>query len=210
MSDMKRRSGFTLIEMLVVIGIIATLAGVTIASLSKFMKSAERARCQELVSNAATALTAYYQQHGLWPKALVKNSGSDLGLDENAALPLAKGKYMSLTIDSGGTQLGGYDKFGVVTPWALSVIKAKGTSASTATKVPSGGTIQDHVLRYAIDVDGDGIIPDLAIGGELVSVRATAVVWCGGKDGKIESYATGRKKDDVYSWTVGQTQGVDQ
>ncbi|MBR3957296.1 MAG: prepilin-type N-terminal cleavage/methylation domain-containing protein, partial [Kiritimatiellae bacterium] len=54
---MKRR-GFTLIEMLVVIGIIATLMGVMLASVTKFIKSAEKTRCQELVANTATALTA--------------------------------------------------------------------------------------------------------------------------------------------------------
>nr|MCR5838000.1 type II secretion system GspH family protein [Kiritimatiellia bacterium] len=51
---MKRR-GFTLIEMLVVIGIIAMLMGVLLASVSTFLKTAEKARCQELVANTATA-----------------------------------------------------------------------------------------------------------------------------------------------------------
>ena len=51
---MKRR-GFTLIEILVVVGIIATLMGVMLASVSTFLKSADKARCQELVSNTATA-----------------------------------------------------------------------------------------------------------------------------------------------------------
>jgi len=33
-------------------------------------------------------------------------------------------------------------------------------------------------------------------------------VWCCGADGKIETYKRGQRKDDVYSWTYGQTQGV--
>ena len=134
-----KRKGFTLIEMLVVIGIIATLMGVTIASVSKFLKSAEKARCQELVANAATAITALYQKEGAWPRALITNHNSDQGLDEKAALPLAKGGYMTLTVNSAGNQLSGYDRFGIVSPWALAVVKARGTSASKSTPVPGGG-----------------------------------------------------------------------
>ena len=204
---MKRR-GFTLVEMLVVIGIIAMLMGVLLASVSTFLKTAEKARCQELVANTATALTALYQKEGAWPRALIRGHNGSHLLDETAALPLAKGKYMTLTLNSSGTQLSGYDRFGVISPWAFTVIKNHGTSASLSTKVPSGGTIQDHVLRYALDLDGDGVIEGVPVGGESIDIRATAVVWCCGKDGKFENYETGLKKDDVYSWTYGQTREV--
>ena len=203
-----KRQGFTLIEMLVVIGIIATLMGVTIASVSKFLKSAEKARCQELVANTATALTALYQKEGAWPRALITNHNSDQGLDEKAALPLAKGGYMTLTVNNAGNQLSGYDRFGILSPWALVVVKAKGTSASDSTPIPGGGTIKSHTLRYAIDLNGDGVIPGVQVGDETIDIRATAAVWCCGKDGKIEGYSKGIKKDDVYSWTVGQTREV--
>lgn len=204
---MKRR-GFTLIEMLVVIGIIATLMGVMLASVTKFIKSAEKTRCQELVANTATALTALYQKEGSWPRALIKGHNGDHLLDENAALPLAKGKYMTLTQNSAGTRLSGYDRFGVISPWAFTVLKNRGTSASLSTRVSGGGTIQDHILRYALDLDGDGVIEGVPVGGESIDIRATAVVWCCGKDGKFETYETGLKKDDVYSWTYGQTREV--
>lgn len=204
---MKRR-GFTLVEMLVVIGIIAMLMGVMLAGVSVFVKSAEKARCQELVANAAVALTALYQKEGAWPRALISAQNTERGLDEKAAVPLAKGGYMSLTMNNDKTQLAGYDKFGVVTPWAFSVIKRKGSSASLSTRISSGGTIQSHILHYAIDLDGDGVIPDVQVGGETIAVRATAVVWCCGKDGKMEPYTRGLKGDDVYSWTIGQTREV--
>ena len=109
---------------------------------------------------------------------------------------------------SKATQLAGYDCFGIVTPWALAEIKRRGSSASLSTKVSGGGTIQDHILRYAIDLDGDGVISGVQVGGESVDIRANAVVWCCGKDGKIEAYSEGLKADDIYSWTVGQTKGV--
>ena len=59
-----------------------------------------------------------------------------------------------------------------------------------------------------MDLDGDGIIEGALVGGESVDIRATAAVWCCGKDGVIERYSVGVKKDDAYSWSHGQTQGV--
>lgn len=204
---MKR--GFTLIELLVVIGIIGILIGVSVGAFSKMTAKAERTRCQELVSNVATAMTTYFNDNGVWPKAIIADGGGkDAELDERAALPLAKGGYMTLTMNDAQTALSGYDKFGVVTPWALAVLKRRGTAANLSDRVPGGGTIRDHIVHYAVDLDGDGIIEGASVGGESVDVRATVIVWSCGKDGKIEAYSRGLKRDDVYSWTYGQTQRV--
>lgn len=202
------KKGFTLIEMLIVIGIIAVLAAASMSGYSRVVANAEKVKCQELVANTATALTALFQKEGVWPKKLIAKHNTDVGLDQIAALPLATGGYMSLTVNSEGTELSGYDKYGIISPWAVDVMKAKGSTATESTRVPAGGTIADHRLRYALDLDGDGIIESVNIGGETIDIRATAVVWSAGKDGKLETYSRGQKKDDVYSWTVGQTKNV--
>lgn len=213
------KKGFTLIEILVVIAIIVTLMGVAIGGFSGAVKAAERARCQELVSNTATALTAYFQDKGVWPPVLRDRGVTDGKLDQDAALVLAPNRgtsgspgYMSLSVqrDSNGiaTKLSGYDRFGIVTPWATAVLKKRGTSATLSSRVDGGGTIDDHILHFAVDLDGDGIIEGASVGGEAVDVRANVIVWCGGKDGVIEPYSKGLDSDDVYSWTVGQTKSV--
>jgi len=207
------KKAFTLIEMLVVIGIIAVLVGASIGGYSAMAKSAERARCQELVSNVAVALTALFQNEGVWPKRLARDGSKDGKLDENAAYTLvASGrKYFSLTKD--GNKLGGHDRFGILTPWAQAVVKSMGTSAGKGSKVGSM-TVDDHVLHYALDLDGDGKILGASVGGQSVDVRATAIVWCCGKDGKIDPYpyvsggGGAGKTDDVYSWTPAQTRDV--
>ena len=102
-------------------------------------KALYRAKCQELVSNAATALTALFQQEGAWPRARASRGATDGELDKDAALPLATKNYLSLAMENG--TLSGYDKFGVVSPWAMKVLKAKGTSATRSTRVSGGGTI---------------------------------------------------------------------
>ena len=207
------KKGFTLVEMLVVIGIIAVLIGASVGGYSAMTKTAEKAKCQELVSNTATALTALFQKEGSWPKRLASQGGSDGLLDENAAVPLAKGGYFSLTTTGSGSnmKLAGSDRFGIVTPWAAAVIRRRGSSANLSDAVGTA-TVKDHILHYALDLDGDGVIKGASVGGESVDIRATAAVWCvgksGGKDGKPWPYSVGRKKDDLYSWTYGQTRDV--
>lgn len=193
---MKR--GFTLIEMLVVIGIIAVLAGATLVSFSKMTKGAEKAKAQELVSEVATALTAIYNDDGAWPKALRDAANTDHLLDKEAALILGKRGFMSLSMDKDKTKLVGVDRFGLVTPWAAEVIKRKGTAASIDSPVPGGGTIQSHTLKFALDLDGDGIVRDVEVDNTKVNIRATAAVWCVSKDGK----------STVQSWSQGQTKGI--
>lgn len=200
------KKAFTLVEMLVVIGIIAVLTAATIGGYSKITATAEKTKCRELVSNVAIAMTTYFQRNGAWPSILVKNGKTDGELDENVAYALKD--YISLNADTNAQKLKGLDKFGIVTPWATEVIKRRGSSAAVTDKVPSGGSIKDHILHYAIDLDGDGIIENASVGGESVSVRATAIVWCCGKDGIIEAYTRGLRKDDIHSWTKGQTQDV--
>lgn len=209
------RKGFTLVEMLVVIGIIVILMGAAIAGYSKVTKSAERAREQELVSNVATALTALYQEEGTWPKRLVNGAGSDGRLTADVAYALAANgrHYLSLSAEDG--RLIGFDRFGIVTTWASAVIKRAGTAASLGTKVAgTSKTVEDHILHYAIDTDGDGIVENVSVGGASIpAIRATAVVWSCGKDGVVSPYPylSGSKSggiDDVYSWAPGQARDV--
>ena len=202
---------FTLVEMLVVIGIIATLVGASLAGFNKIKKSADRAQAQELVSNVATALTAMYDKDGLWPKRF-REAGEQGGvLDKDTALVLANRGYMALTMRN--NKLSGNDRFGILTPWAAKYV-SRNLNASKDDTVSGKSTVEKQLLHFAVDVDGDGKIIGANVGGETVNIRATAAVWCVGKSGGDENgdvwpYSTGRCKDDVHSWTYGQTQGVE-
>ena len=221
MTQKNFKPGFTLIEMLVVIGIIAILIGASIGGYSHMTHAADKTKAQELVSNVATALTALYQQEGNWPKRLALNGATDGELDENVSIPLAKGKYFSLTTTGSGSnmKLVGNDRFGIISPWAMAVVKRRGMSATLDDKVGTM-TVRDHRIHYALDLDGDGIIKGASVGGNSVDIRATAAAWCGGRDGVIDPYPYGGGKkskgkdakagptDDVYSWTIGQTKDV--
>ena len=199
--------GFTLIEMLIVLGIIGILSGIGIATYSGVTRRAQKARCQELVSDVATALEGIYQKDGCWPRRILAGSNSDQGLTKEVAYDIAKKKMMALSIDPNNSEKHetvGADRMGIVSPWAAAVIKRAGKkSVSDGTKIPSGGTIRDHRLRYAVDEDGKGYVK-ANVGGETLTIRGAAAVWCCGADGKLESYSVGQRKDDVYSWNKGQ------
>ena len=203
------RKGFTLIEMLVVIGIIMVLIGASIGSYSAVTRSAEKAKCRDLVVQVATALATLYQREGNWPKILALQGKTDGKLDAETAVAIKE--FYAFNVDENG-KLAGYDRFGIVTPWAYDVIKRGGKNVSLTTQVSSSKhgpqTVDDHIFHYALDLDGDGIIAGASVGGESVDVRATVIVWCAGKDGYIEAYSKGLKGDDVYSWTPGQTKKV--
>ncbi len=208
------KKGFSLVEMLIVIGIIAILTGSSLAAFSTMTKRAQITKARELVLNTATALTALFQDKGYWPKSIFEGETGSFGemkLDGVAAVSLARNKLMSLssvkTEDSNGIasyRLSGVDRCGIVDPWAMDAIKKVSSSSSARSlKVRTGGTVDDHVLRFAVDDDGDGIT-EVSVNGASLKVRATACVWSCGPDGVFQPYSKAGRSDDVYSWTRGQ------
>ena len=202
---MKR--GFTLIEMLVVLGIIAVLMTAGVVTYSSSIKRAQTARGTELVHNFQTALVMALQNADSWPPVILKyGSGSNGQAVKEVGACLGKLGFFAFGYrDNGGTyRISKGEELGVLTPWAEEVVRARAGSdktASDSTKLPSGGTVGDHRLRFAIDTDDDGLtdVPVSASGkAGSVKVRASACVWCCGYDGKFGT------RDDIYSWTVGQ------
>lgn len=191
------KKAFTLVEMLVVIGIISLLMGASIVGYNSAVEKAEKAKAFELLSNVKTALENYYtQNNSTWPTDL--KNGADRGLlDEDAVYMLAKKGYYPLNIDDG--HLAGYDRFGIVTPWATNVIKTRGKGVTKSTKVGSVA-LEKHIIHYAIaEEDGNGIVEiPASSGGKSVRVRAVACVWCCPKNG------SNRWEDQIKSWDPGK------
>ena len=206
------KKGFTLIEMMVVVAIIAVLAGVFAVSMGGAKDSAEAAKVQNLVSETATALNIILQKNGEWPKGLISRSNGQL--DENASKAFVKNGLMSLAYDkdeyktSGTVTLTGSDRCGIVDHWGENALKKRSTKSGSGDAsmkaTPAGGTVKDHILWFAIDDDDDGITEINAEGIGSLKVRAKVCVWSCGKDGIVASWKEVGRSDDVYSWQAGQ------
>ena len=97
--ECRMKKGFTLVEMLVVIGIIAILSAASMIGYSKVVKAAKRAKTQELVSNAAAALTQMLSKNdGVWPDDLLDRVKEGNGiLDEETSRVFVRFNLMGLS-----------------------------------------------------------------------------------------------------------------
>jgi len=203
--QMRKNKGFTLIEILVVIGIIAILSGALMMGFGRMTGSAQRAKATELVSQAAQTLVIMRQneKNKRWP-SVVSFGGADgdgKGMVVDVARKLAELKLLNVACKNREKKdytPVGISRCGVVDPWAEAVLK-RNVNADLGTKVPSGGTVQNHIIYFAVDEDGDGITT-ASVGGQQVNVRAEAITWCAGADGVIAPYAQRGRSDDIYSW----------
>lgn len=67
---MKRRAGFTIVEMLVVIAVLAILMGLVGTAATAAVRNARGKRAEAMKNAWQGAITAYYAQKGEWPGAL--------------------------------------------------------------------------------------------------------------------------------------------
>lgn len=210
----KRQSGFTLIEVMVVIAIIGILAGAMFLTFSSVLKTSKKARATETVSNAMTALVNLYQKENRWPNDFIKvlrggscKEGSYYVMNDEVAKVLVA--HGVLSVDYTGGVLHGKDRCGIVDPWAGDVLERadKGQNGNSLLdkSVPSGGKVRDHRLYFAVDVDGNGFV-DTYEGAPNDMVRARAIVWCAGSDGVLGNKGSKAASDNVYSWKPSQEQ----
>ncbi|MCE0523781.1 MAG: type II secretion system GspH family protein [Methylacidiphilales bacterium] len=66
-SRLSKLSSFTLVELLVVIGIIAILAGVILSAGTNAIRAALRSKAQNLATQIQTASLSYYTEYGVYP-----------------------------------------------------------------------------------------------------------------------------------------------
>src|SRR5262245_13870151 len=75
MLHMNKCKGFTLVELLAVVAIIATLVGLLLPALQGARESARRALCANHLAQISLALHNYEQAHGVLPPGVVEPLG---------------------------------------------------------------------------------------------------------------------------------------
>jgi prepilin-type N-terminal cleavage/methylation domain-containing protein len=193
-----RHSGFTLIELMVVIAVIIILVGFSIPALTKAQQNAKRAKAKVQVRQIEKAFVAYHDEYGEWPKEMTsydsnprEDSLTGIEIEEKCAQMLAgeavqgtDGVYNEQEIkflpkvNIAMSQDGDYSKRGFLDPWG-------------------------HCYKYMMDFNDDGVVKvqysNASGGGDRTEeVRGQGVaVWSRGGDG-IDNI----DGDDITSWKV--------
>lgn len=210
---LRKCAGFTLVEMLVVIGVIGLLAGALLGAFSHLKTAARQSQAQALVSEVATALNAYLQQYREWPDAL-KNRTE---MDDTACWILQSAKLLDVTPKKEKTNSDGtvtvsvnensLDRFGLLDPWGRAALRKNPTISSAGVNIEGGKKLSDHRLQYRLDLNYDGYVDSSEDSPKGLKIRASAIVWSRGPDGEDDFNSSGRyPKDDRLSWNLGGAQ----
>ena len=112
MKKTTKRNGFTVVELVIVIAVIAVLAGVMIPVFSGVMETAHRSNDTSLVANINTILTAeLILSDGINDAVEVQKIIKDNGLKLETK---TKGQYLWYDIEKNQVVLGGLDEYGIV------------------------------------------------------------------------------------------------
>jgi prepilin-type N-terminal cleavage/methylation domain-containing protein len=182
------RGGFSLIELLVVVGIIGILASIIFVAIDKTQDAAKRTRAKVQVKQLEKAFTSYFDEYGEWPLR-----GGELEDEGTEGIPLEE--YIAKLLD-GETADDQNDQEIRFYNIADGLIRTD-PEGVTGFVDPWG-----RCYRYMMDFDDDGTVEILYVspsGSNYVErIPGQAVcVWSQGQDGDGSD-----RKDNITSWNV--------
>ena len=158
-----RHGGFTLVELLIVIIIIAILAGMLLLATGSATDNAEATKIINDLRNLKAASMMYYVDNDSWPNNAATDGPSlDLYLDRPFFTAAGDNAYQLLietgvpvTITGGGTQ--DRDLIGFTTPVAKPV--TLGVAERLQSKSANSGVVDEAGAAWAITGTNTGTVP---------------------------------------------------
>lgn len=194
------RRGYTLVEMLVVIGIIGLLSITLLSSFSYLKTTAWQTHAQSQATQIATALSVHLQTKRSWPDELLGKTE----FDADACYALQKYKIADVTTwkANGDKNEDSPDRYGLLDPWGAAIMRKNPLS--------SENDVKRHRLQYRLDINLDGVVDASEGAPKNVPVRCSALVWTRGPDG-VDDFTGENPRarnrypyDDRLSWNYGQ------
>jgi prepilin-type N-terminal cleavage/methylation domain-containing protein len=165
-----RQTGFTLVELLVVISIVGLLAGLMSVAIPKAMEGGKKAKAKGELNAIVAAVKAYKQEYGRWPGSATATS--DISFQDANSKSLL-------------SALSGTNNALVENPKSVRFLEGASTD----------GTMEDPWgIQYFVILDADES-NSITYQGKQISISVLAVSF--GKDKKQD--ATPGSGDDVFS-----------
>lgn len=210
-----RRTGFTLVELLMVVAIIAVLAGLLIPLIGYAKSAAKNAKCEAQLGTIKAALALFKDANGFYPEKFMKGTK-----DVYADTFKPGGKYQ--TADQ-VTTAGGWDDIAEALLQQLQTVDRDNFRDLSALRDPfTGGGAMMKVLRYRPAkfyplqahsnwvVDSEEDTTDPKNPSPPPPNPDSYQLWSAGADGrdqygerqgeKVNGLRTGRKSDDITNW----------
>ena len=140
---MKKQQGFTLIELMIVVAIIAILAAIAISQYQDYVIRSQVSEGSALADGTKTAVAEFYQNKGYFP---VANASAGLSTDTEI-----KGEYVSaVNVNAGGAGIIGAGYNGNKAHAKLKAVASTAANGLRFSAVTNDGSIEWHCKSTGI------------------------------------------------------------
>jgi len=187
------RSGFTLVELLVVIGIIAILASVIFSVGSSAIRAAERVKAAQIANSLQTACVNYYSEYNTYPVPTGTNGDLLIADNDTTTWPILIDALCG-NINPLNAQTVAPTTIANSRNIAFLNMKPADITTAGAPKNPLPYSANNPTFNIAFDSDYDNIV------GDSGSAKSTLIDFVNSKNGQAPTTLTTGTSGGVAVW----------